>query len=43
MAAVAGVALQNLMDDRDSEEWWTRFVIGAVSEGIDGAWLPGNM
>lgn len=34
MAAVAGVALQNLMEDQDSGEWWRRFVIGAASEGL---------
>lgn len=34
MAAVAGVAIQNLMEDQDSEDWWHRFVIGAASEGL---------
>lgn len=34
MAAVAGVAFQNLMDEEDSEEWWRRFVVGAISEGM---------
>lgn len=34
MAAVAGVAIQNLMDEDDSEDWWRRFVVGAVSEGM---------
>ena len=34
MAAVAGVAFQNLMEDQDSGDWWRRFVIGATSEGL---------
>ena len=34
MVAVAGVAIQNLMDEEDSEEWWRRFVVGAISEGM---------
>ena len=34
MVAVAGVAIQNLLDEEDSEEWWRRFVVGAVSEGM---------
>lgn len=34
MTAVAGVAVQNLMEEDDSEEWWRRFVVGAVSEGM---------
>jgi len=34
MAAVAGVAVQNLMDEQDSDEWWRRFVVGAFSEGM---------
>jgi hypothetical protein len=34
MAAVAGVAFQNLMEDQASEEWWRKFVIGAASEGL---------
>jgi hypothetical protein len=34
MVAVAGVAVQNLMDEEDSEEWWRRFVVGAISEGM---------
>ena len=34
MAAVAGVAFQNLMEEGDSEEWWRRFVVGAISEGM---------
>jgi hypothetical protein len=34
MAAVAGVAAQNLMDEKDGEEWWRRFVVGAASEGM---------
>lgn len=34
MAAVAGVAVQNLLEEKDSEEWWQRFVAGAASEGL---------
>jgi hypothetical protein len=34
MAAVAGVAVQNLLEEKDSEEWWRRFVVGAASEGM---------
>jgi hypothetical protein len=34
MAAVAGVAFQNLMEVQDSDEWWRRFIIGAASEGF---------
>lgn len=34
MAAVAGVAAQNLMAEKDSGEWWRRFVVGAVSESM---------
>lgn len=34
MAAVAGVAIQNLVAERDDEEWWQRFVVGAASEGM---------
>ena len=32
MAAVAGVAIQNLMEQGDSQDWWRRFVLGAASE-----------
>ncbi|MGD8584031.1 MAG: hypothetical protein PVH65_05665 [Chloroflexota bacterium] len=34
MAAVAGVAVQNLLEEKNSEEWWRRFVAGAASEGM---------
>ena len=34
MVAVAGVAVQNLLDEEDNEEWWRRFVVGAISEGM---------
>jgi hypothetical protein len=34
MAAVAGVALQNLIEEEDSEQWWQRLLAGAVSEGM---------
>jgi len=34
MAAVAGVAVQNLLAEKDTEEWWQRFMTGAVSEGM---------
>lgn len=34
MVAVAGVAVQNLLDEKDIEEWWRRFVVGAISEGM---------
>jgi hypothetical protein len=34
MAALAGVAVQNLIDEEDSEDWWRRFVVGAISEGM---------
>jgi hypothetical protein len=34
MAAVAGVALQNLMAERGSEDWIKRFLLGAISEGM---------
>lgn len=34
MAAVAGVAIQNLMSIEESEDWWKRFVVGAASEGL---------
>lgn len=34
MTAVAGVAIQNLVDEKDSEQWWRRFVVGAVSESM---------
>jgi hypothetical protein len=34
MSAVAGVAAQNLLEENDSEDWWQRFVAGAVSEGM---------
>lgn len=33
MVAVAGVAVQNLLDEKGSEEWWQRLVVGAASEG----------
>jgi len=34
MAAVAGIAIQNLMDDSDSENWMNRFLLGAIGEGM---------
>lgn len=34
MAAVAGVALENLIGQKDSEEWWKSFALGAVSEAM---------
>lgn len=34
MAAVAGVAVQNLIEQKDGRAWWQRFVAGAVSEGM---------
>ncbi len=34
LAAVAGIAIQNLMDDRNSEGWMNRFLLGAISEGM---------
>jgi hypothetical protein len=34
MAAVAGIAIQNLMEDRESEGWMNRFLLGAISEGM---------
>lgn len=34
MAAVAGVAIQNLMNEEGSGDWWRRFIVGAVSEGL---------
>jgi len=34
MAAVAGVAIQNLMNEEGSGEWWRRFIVGAASEGL---------
>ena len=34
MAAVAGVALQNLVAEKDSENWIKRFLLGAISEGM---------
>lgn len=34
MAAVAGVAIQNLIDEKNTEDWWRRFIVGAASEGM---------
>ncbi len=34
MAAVAGVALQNLMENEDGDGLWQRFMMGAASEGL---------
>lgn len=34
MTAVAGVAIQNLMSEQKSEDWWQRFLVGAASEGL---------
>jgi hypothetical protein len=34
MAAVAGVAVQNLLNIEDSEDWWKRFMMGGASEGL---------
>jgi hypothetical protein len=34
MAAVAGVALQNLLERDNSEGWWRRLLLGAVSEAL---------
>lgn len=34
MAAVAGVAIQNLLNEKGSEEWWRSLVVGAASEGL---------
>lgn len=34
MAAVAGVAIQNLLNIENNEDWWKRFVMGAASEGL---------
>lgn len=34
MAAVAGVAIQNLLNIEDTEDWWKRFAAGAASEGL---------
>jgi len=32
MAAIGGVAIQNLVDLEDSHDWWKRLVTGALSE-----------
>lgn len=34
IAAVAGVALQNLLDKDRGENWWARLLLGAFSEGL---------
>jgi len=34
MAAVAGIAIQNLMEEGDSEGWMNRFLLGAIGEGM---------
>lgn len=34
MGAVGGVAIQNLLESRDSEEWWTRLLVGGLSESL---------
>lgn len=34
MAAVAGLALENLVGERDSEAFWKRFMLGAISEAM---------
>lgn len=34
MGAVGGVAIQNLLESRDSEGWWQRLLVGGLSESL---------
>ena len=34
MGAVGGVAIQNLLESRDSEGWWQRLLLGGLSESL---------
>jgi hypothetical protein len=34
MGAVGGIAIQNLLEQRDSDGWWQRVLIGGVSESL---------
>lgn len=34
MGAVGSVAIQNLLEDERTSEWWQRFLVGGVSEGL---------
>jgi hypothetical protein len=34
MGAVGGIAIQNLLEQRDSEGWWQRLLVGGLSESL---------
>lgn len=34
LGAVGGVAIQNLLESRDSESWWQRLLVGGLSESL---------
>jgi hypothetical protein len=34
VGAVGGVAIQNLLESRDSDDWWKRLLVGGVSESL---------
>jgi hypothetical protein len=34
MGAIAGVALQNLLERGSKDEWWQRLAVGALSESL---------
>lgn len=34
LGAVGGVAIQNLLESRDSEGWWQRLLVGGLSESL---------
>ncbi len=34
MGAVGSVAIQNLLEDERTPEWWQRFLVGGVGEGL---------
>jgi len=34
MGAVGGIAIQNLLESRDSEGWWQRLLVGGLSESL---------
>jgi hypothetical protein len=34
MGAVGGVAIQNLLEQRDSDGWWQRLLVGGLSESL---------
>lgn len=34
MGAIGGVAIQNLLESRDSDGWWQRMLVGGLSESL---------